>query len=392
MPSIELEGVYKIFGDEPEKALELIDEGASKTEVREETGQVIGVQDITFKIKNNELFVIMGLSGSGKSTLLRCVNRLVEPTKGRITLHADGKDYEITSAEKEELREIRETQVSMVFQNFALFPHRTVMDNVGFGLEIQGISKEERARKSQELIEVVGLEGFGDSYPSQLSGGMQQRVGLARGLATGAEVLLMDEPFSALDPLIKVEMQDELLDLMENMQRTILFVTHDLDEALKVGDRITIMDGGKMVQKGVPEEIIVNPKTEYVADFVENADPSDVLRAETVAEKDFRVDEEDRVKLDELTEVEVNDEGEVVQGYISGTPVSLRPLDEYDQIEEDALLFSSPDTPISEIMKARLAYTSHPVVVLKNNKFIGYVGEKNILQGLLEKGRQGSSA
>lgn len=387
MPSIELEGVYKVFGEEPEKALEMIDQGASKEEVREKTGQVIGVQDISFEIRNNELFVIMGLSGSGKSTLLRCVNRLVEPTEGKVTLHSDGEDFVITSAGKEELREIRETQVSMVFQNFALFPHRTVLENVGFGLEIQGVNDEERKKKSRELIEVVGLEGFSDSYPSQLSGGMQQRVGLARGLATGAEVLLMDEPFSALDPLIKVEMQDELLDLMENMQRTILFVTHDLDEALKVGDRITIMDAGKMVQKGSPEEIIVNPKTEYVADFVENADPSDVLRAETVAEKDFRVDENNRVKLDEMTEIEINEEMEIVKGYISGTPVPVKPLEEYDRMEEDALLFSSPDTPLSDIMRARLAYTSHPVVVLKNQEFIGFVGEQNILQGLLEKGR-----
>lgn len=389
MPSIELEGVYKIFGDEPEKALDMIDEGASKDEVREETGQVIGVQDISFGIKDNELFVIMGLSGSGKSTLLRCVNRLVEPTKGRVTLHSDGEDYDITAAGQEKLREIRETQVSMVFQNFALFPHRTVLENVGFGLEIQGVSEDERKKKSKELIEVVGLEGFSDSYPSQLSGGMQQRVGLARGLATGAEILLMDEPFSALDPLIKVEMQDELLDLMENMQRTILFVTHDLDEALKVGDRITIMDGGKMVQKGSPEEIIVNPKTEYVADFVENADPSDVLRAETIAEKEIRVDENNRVRLDEITEVEVNDQKELVQGYISGTPVSVRPLDDYDSLDEEAILFSSKDTPISEIMRARLAFTSRPVLVLENKKLIGYVKESNILQGLLEKGRGG---
>jgi len=387
MPSIELEGVYKIFGDEPEKALAMIDKGASKDEVREETGQVIGVQDISFEIRDNELFVIMGLSGSGKSTLLRCVNRLVEPTKGRVTLHSDGEDYDITASGQDQLRQIRETQVSMVFQNFALFPHRTVLENVGFGLEIQGVNEDERKKKSKELIEVVGLEGFSDSYPSQLSGGMQQRVGLARGLATGAEILLMDEPFSALDPLIKVEMQDELLDLMENMQRTILFVTHDLDEALKVGDRITIMDGGKMVQKGSPEEIIVNPKTEYVADFVENADPSDVLRAETIAEKDISVDENSRVSLDEITEVEVNDQKELVQGYISGTPVPVRPLEDYDSIDEEAILFSSKDTPISKIMRARLAFTSRPVLVLENKKLIGYVKESNILKGLLEKGR-----
>ncbi|MBS3792991.1 ATP-binding cassette domain-containing protein [Candidatus Bipolaricaulota bacterium] len=387
MPSIELEGVYKVFGDEPDKAIKLINEGADKDEVREKTGQVIGVQDISFEIKNNELFVIMGLSGSGKSTLLRCVNRLVEPTKGKITLRADSKEYDITTVDYETLRQIRETQISMVFQNFALFPHRTVRENVGFGLEIQGVGDKEKNRKSQELIEVVGLEGFGDSYPSQLSGGMQQRVGLARGLATGAEVLLMDEPFSALDPLIKVQMQGELLDLMEEMQRTVLFVTHDLDEALKLGHRITIMEAGGMVQRGTPEEIIVNPKTEYVADFVENADPSDVLRAETVAEKDFQIDENNRVKLDEITQLELNDKQEVQQAYLSGTPVPVKPLEEYKDLQEDAILFSSPDTPISKIMRARLAYTSRPVIILKNRELIGYVNEKNILQGLLEKGR-----
>ena len=388
MPSIELEGVYKVFGEEPEKALELIDQGAGKDEVREKTGQVIGVQNISFEIRDNELFVIMGLSGSGKSTLLRCVNRLVNPTKGKITLHSDGTDYDITGAGKETLREIREKQVSMVFQNFALFPHRTVRENVAFGLEIQGVDKSERKKKAKELIEVVGLEGFGGSYPSQLSGGMQQRVGLARGLATGAEVLLMDEPFSALDPLIKVEMQDELLDLMEEMQRTVLFVTHDLDEALKVGDRITIMEAGRMVQKGSPEEIIVNPKTEYVADFVENADPSDVLRAETVAEKSFQVGDNNRVELDEVTSVELNEAGEVERGFISGTPVDIRPLENYGEIEEDTVLYTSPDTPISKIMRARLAYSSRPVVVLRDRKLIGFVKERNILQGLLEKGRR----
>ncbi len=388
MPSIELEGVYKIFGDEPEKALKLIEEGAGKDEVQAKTGQVIGVKDISFEIANNELFVIMGLSGSGKSTLLRCVNRLVEPTKGRITLKTEGQNYDITSVEYETLRQIRERQISMVFQNFALFPHRTVLENVGFGLEIQGVDEKEKNRKSQELIEMVGLEGFGDSFPSELSGGMQQRVGLARGLATGAEVLLMDEPFSALDPLIKVEMQEELLDLMEEMQRTVLFVTHDLDEALKLGHRITIMDAGKLVQKGTPEEIIVNPKTEYVANFVDNADPSDVLRAVTIAQEDFRVDENNRVGINETTEVELSNGTEVNKGFISGSPVSIKPLENYDTTEEEAILYVSPDTPISEIMKARLNYTSTPVLVLKDKELVGFVTEQDILHGLLEKGRK----
>ena len=388
MPSIELEGVYKIFGDEPEEALKLLDEGAEKDEIQAQTGQVVGVKDISFEITNNELFVIMGLSGSGKSTLLRCVNRLVEPTKGKITLSTDERDYEITSVEYETLRQIRETQISMIFQNFALFPHRTVLENVGFGLEIQGVDEKEKNRKSKELIEVVGLEGFGDSYPSQLSGGMQQRVGLARGLATGAEVLLMDEPFSALDPLIKVQMQDELLDLMEEMQRTVLFVTHDLDEALKLGHHITIMEAGKTVQKGTPEEIIVNPKTEYVANFVDNADPSDVLRAETIANKEFRVQENNRVRMNENTEVKLDDDHGVLEAYLAGTPVPIEPLEKYENLEGEAILYVSPDTPISKIMRARLNYTSTPVLVLRDQELIGFVTEQDILHGLLEKGRK----
>jgi len=388
MPSIELEEVYKIFGEEPDLALDMLKEGKDKDEIQSETGQVVGVRGISFDIQENELFVIMGLSGSGKSTLLRCVNRLVEPTSGKIVLHTDGQDYNVVDADTETLRQIRETQMSMVFQNFALFPHRSVVDNVAFGLEIQGIDKKERSRKAKELIEVVGLEGFGESYPSQLSGGMQQRVGLARGLATGADILLMDEPFSALDPLIKVEMQDELLDLRQEMERTILFVTHDLDEALKLGDRITIMEAGKMVQLGTPEQIIVSPKTEYVADFVENADPSDVLRAETIASTDINPDQNNRVALTESVEVEIDSDGQVVQGFLSDTPISVKPLDEIEGLNEDAVLSTSPDTPISKIMLARLSYATTPVVIIKDGKLTGYVTERNILHGLLEKGRK----
>ncbi len=388
MPSIELEEVYKIFGEEPDLALDMLKEGKDKDEIQSETGQVVGVRGISFDIQENELFVIMGLSGSGKSTLLRCVNRLVEPTSGKIVLHTDGQDYNVVDADTETLRQIRETQMSMVFQNFALFPHRSVVDNVAFGLEIQGIDKKERSRKAKELIEVVGLEGFGESYPSQLSGGMQQRVGLARGLATGADILLMDEPFSALDPLIKVEMQDELLDLRQEMERTILFVTHDLDEALKLGDRITIMEAGKMVQLGTPEQIIVSPKTEYVADFVENADPSDVLRAETIASTDINPDQNNRVALTESVEVEIDSDGQVVQGFLSDTPISVKPLDEIEGLNEDAVLSTSPDTPISKIMRARLSYATTPVVIIKDGKLTGYVTERNILHGLLEKGRK----
>jgi glycine betaine/proline transport system ATP-binding protein len=389
MSSIELENVYKIFGKEPEKAIQLIEEGKNKEEIQKETGQVVGVRGITFTIKENELFVIMGLSGSGKSTLLRCVNRLVEPTRGKIILHANGDSYDVAEVDSETLKKLRKTQMSMVFQNFALFPYRNVIDNIAFGLEIQGVSEKERNRKAKELIEMVGLEGFGNSYPPELSGGMQQRVGLARGLATGADILLMDEPFSALDPLIKVEMQDELINIMEEMKRTVLFVTHDLDEALKLGDRITIMEAGKMVQKGTPEEIIVNPKTKYVENFVDNADPSDVLRASTIATKEFQAGDNQRVQLNDNTELKLDSEGQVEKGYIGQEPVSIKSLENLEgSTHKKNIISVHPDTAISKVMKARLNHSTLPVILLENKKLVGYITEKNILHGLLEKGRE----
>ncbi len=388
MSSIELEDVYKIFGEEPEKAIQLIKDGKNKEEIQKETGQVVGVRGITFSIKENELFVIMGLSGSGKSTLLRCVNRLVEPTRGKIILHANGDSYDVAEVDSETLKRLRKTQMSMVFQNFALFPYRDVIDNIAFGLEIQGVPESERNRKAKELIEMVGLEGFGNSFPPELSGGMQQRVGLARGLATGADILLMDEPFSALDPLIKVEMQDELLNIMEEMKRTVLFVTHDLDEALKLGDRITIMEAGKMVQKGTPEEIIVNPKTKYVENFVDNADPSDVLRASTIATCEFQTDKNQRVELNDNVQVKVDAGGRVEKGFVEGEPVSVKPLESLEKLDERNIISISPDTPISKVMRARLKHSTLPVILLEDGKLLGYITERNILHGLLEKGRE----
>jgi len=277
---IRAENVTKIFGSDPESAIPLLEENKTKDEIRELTGQTVGVNKASFDIQQGEVFAIMGLSGCGKSTLIRCINRIIDPTAGHIYFkHPDRGEVDITQLDEEALRTLRKQNMSMVFQHFALLPHRTVLSNVGYGMEIQGRGRRKRQEAAQRVLDMVGLGPWGRSYPSELSGGMQQRVGLARGLATDAEVLLMDEPFSALDPLIKVDMQQELTRIQRELHRTILFITHDLDEAMRIGDHIAIMEDGKIVQIGSPEQILVNPRTEYVAKFVEHADPTGVITA-----------------------------------------------------------------------------------------------------------------
>ncbi|MDD2553617.1 MAG: glycine betaine/L-proline ABC transporter ATP-binding protein [Desulfotomaculaceae bacterium] len=278
MSKIIVKNLAKIFGEHPEKALKLLKEDFSKDKILKKTGQTVGLFDINFSVNEGEIFVLMGLSGSGKSTMLRCINRLIEPTSGTITI--DGED--ITSAEPGIIRELRRKKVGMVFQRFALFPHRTVLDNVAYGLEVQGISKAQRREKAMQIVETVGLKGWENSMPDQLSGGMQQRVGLARALANNPDILLMDEAFSALDPLIRKSMQDELLSLQSALNKTIIFVTHDLDEAMKIGDRIALMNDGTIVQIGTAEEILTNPANDYVEKFVEDVDRTKVLTAEGV--------------------------------------------------------------------------------------------------------------
>jgi len=296
MAVIEVDGLWKIFGDNPEEARRLArEENLSKAEVKAETDSVIAVDDATFEVEEQEIFVVMGLSGSGKSTLLRCVNRLIEPTFG--TVHVRGE--EVTAFDDEELREIRRTRMSMVFQNFGLFPHRSVLGNVEYGLEVSGMDTEKRRDKARRTLDLVGLEGYEDSNPSELSGGMQQRVGLARALVNDPEILLMDEAFSALDPLIREEMQNELLDLQEQWDPacTILFITHDLDEALKMGDRIAIMKDGKLAQVGTPTEILTNPADDYVRSFVQNVDRTKVIPVQSVM-RDPRQEERDQIHAD----------------------------------------------------------------------------------------------
>ncbi|MDP6211504.1 MAG: glycine betaine/L-proline ABC transporter ATP-binding protein [SAR324 cluster bacterium] len=278
MPKIELKNVYKIFGEDPQSVLPLLLEGATKEEILEERDHTVGLDNVSLSIEEGETFVCMGLSGSGKSTLIRHINRLIDPTKGEVLV--DG--VNVLKFSEKELLELRRHEMSMVFQRFGLFPHKTVMENVAYGLEVQGKQLEDRNSIAEDQIKAVGLNGFEHQYPSQLSGGMQQRVGLARALATNPGILLMDEAFSALDPLIRSDMQAQLLDLQSKLHKTIVFITHDLDESLKLGDHIGILHGGKMVQVGKPEEIIMNPADDYVAAFVKDVNRAKVLRAKTI--------------------------------------------------------------------------------------------------------------
>jgi len=276
-----IDHVFKVYGDQPDDALALVRQGANKQDILAKTGCTIGVFDATFTIEAGEIFVIMGLSGSGKSTLVRMLNRLVEPTDGRILV--DGND--INTLPDAELRALRRKDISMVFQSFALLPHITVLDNTAFGMELAGIPKAERHEQARQALAQVGLEAYAASYPDELSGGMQQRVGLARALASDPSILLMDEAFSALDPIMRTEMQSELLRLQQIKRRTIVFISHDLDEAMRIGDRIAIMKDGHVVQVGTPEEILRKPANDYVRNFVRGVDAAAVFKASDIARK-----------------------------------------------------------------------------------------------------------
>jgi glycine betaine/proline transport system ATP-binding protein len=278
-PKIRIENLVKIYGEKPRVALKMFREGKTRDFILQVTGQVLGLADISLTINQGELFVVMGLSGSGKSTLVRCINRLIEPTSGHI--YIDHED--ITQVDEKRMRQIRLSKVSMVFQRFGLFPHKTVAENVEYGLKVQGISTRQRRQKALSTLEVVGLAQWASYLPSALSGGMQQRVGLARALATDAEILLMDEPFSALDPLIRREMQDELLRLQKQLHKTIMFISHDIHEALKIGDRIAVMKDGYIVQIGTPQELVTQPTDDYVRAFTSDVNPAQVLTTGTIA-------------------------------------------------------------------------------------------------------------
>ena len=391
-PIVSVEGLTRVFGQDPQKALELRNSGCSKEEIYEETGDTLALYDVSFEVMPGEIFVLMGLSGSGKSTLLRCINRLIEPTGGRILI--DGED--IVGMSQDELRAVRRRKLGMIFQSFALLPHRTVLDNVVFGLEVQGIPEDERYQRGEELLRMVGLGDYGASMPSHLSGGMKQRVGLARALAGDPEILLMDEAFSALDPLIRREMQDELLDLQQRLNRTIIFVTHDLDEALKLGDRIALMRDGEIVQVGTPEEILTNPENAYVERFVAGVDMTKVLSASDVMrhpEPVARCTAGPRVALHLMEEHDIGsvfvvDRGRRLKGLVTldGTLEAVRAGRGLEEIIITDVPTVAPDTPLTDIISV-IAGSPYPVAVVDDeNRLQGLVFRGAILGALARKG------
>lgn len=378
---IEVRNVTKVFGKSPQQGVKMLNEGMSKREILEKTGMTVGVNKASFEVKNGEIFVIMGLSGSGKSTLVRMFNRLIDPTDGQVLI--DGQD--IVKMKPNELREVRRSKISMVFQRFALFPHRTVLSNTEYGLEVKGADKKLQREKALEALKLVGLEGYENSYPSELSGGMQQRVGLARALANDPDVLLMDEAFSALDPLIRKDMQNELLELQEKMEKTIIFITHDLDEALRIGDRIALMKDGSIVQVGTPEEILMNPANDYVERFVEDVDLSKVLTAAHVMKRPEKIlaDRGLRVALQIMKDAGISslyivDKKQTLIGAITAQDAAdaLKNGKKIEDIIVRDLETVSPDTLISDMFE-QVANASLPVAV---------VDEENRLKGIIVRG------
>lgn len=388
MKKIEVKGLTKIFGKNPKHGMKLLQEGKTKDEILKNTGMTVGVNRASFEVNSGEIFVIMGLSGSGKSTLVRLINRLIEPTAGSVLI--DGID--LAKMDKQELLQTRRKKISMVFQKFGLFPHRTILENTGYGLEVQGIDKEEIHKKSIESLKLVGLAGYENQYPNQLSGGMQQRVGLARALATDTDILLMDEAFSALDPLIRKEMQDELIDLQSSMKKTIIFITHDLDEALKIGDRIALMKDGVIVQIGTPEEIMTNPADDYVRKFVQDVDRSKVfsaqhvmIRPETIyAEKDGPRTALKRMRQAEISSIYVVNKNQELIGVITADAASEAikndNKDIYDIIQKDVPIVA-PDLPLNELFDI-IYDTPVPIAVVSDNKLKGIIIRGAVLGAL----------
>lgn len=390
MNKIELRSVFKFFGKDDHQAYRLMKNGIEEQEIRERLDVVPAVIDVTFDVMEGEIFVVMGLSGSGKSTLVRSINRLYEPTGGTILI--EGTD--VTKLNHKELRELRANRISMVFQHFALFPHRSVLENTGWGLEIKKADKEDIVSRSRDALKMVGLEGWEDKKPEQLSGGMQQRVGLARALATDSDILLMDEAFSALDPLIRSEMQEQLIDLQQSIQKTIVFITHDLNEAMYLGDRIAIMKSGRIDQIGTAEEILRNPATEYVAAFIQDVDRSRVLTASSIMEEPIAII---LAREGPSAAMKAMKERQVSALYVVGPGRTLKgtALDDdviaavkrgehsLENIVHTDTPMIDPETPVSELFVPS-AESKLPLPVVKDGKLIGVIPRVKLLMALGE--------
>ncbi|MBP1041685.1 glycine betaine/L-proline ABC transporter ATP-binding protein [Vagococcus sp. BWB3-3] len=378
MPKVKIENLTKIFGKKVKQALSMTKQSKSKTEILKSTGATVGVYNVNFEVEEGEIFVIMGLSGSGKSTLIRLLTRLIEPTDGNIFID----NQNISTLDKEGLREARRTKMSMVFQNFGLFPHKTILENTEFGLEIRGIPKVEREQKALQALENSGLLPYKDQFPNQLSGGMQQRVGLARALDNDPEILLMDEAFSALDPLIRHEMQDELLDLQATVKKTIIFITHDLNEALRLGDRIALMKDGEIMQVGTGEEILKNPANDYVESFIEDIDRSKVLTAESIMipgiTTNIDVDGPNvalsRIRKSEVSLLIAVDRKRQLKGYVTVDDALKAQKEELSlaEVMRTDIIAIDRDTLLNEIFDL-IHDSPAPVAVTDNGRLLGII-------------------
>ena len=390
---IQVKGVWKVFGEKPERALEPEYASKSRTEIQEELGAVVALRDVSFDVSDGQIFVVMGLSGSGKSTLVRCLIRLIKASRGQI--YFDGED--VLTYSPEQLMQFRRSKVAMVFQHYALLPHRRVMDNVAYGLEIRGMEKEDRHRVALEAIETVGLKGWEDYYPREMSGGMQQRIGLARALAVNPEVMLMDEPFSGLDPLIRREMQDELVSLQSSLNKTIVFITHDLNEALKVGDRIAIMRDGEIIQEGSPEEIVTLPTDDYVTEFVQDVSRAKVIQAKAIMREPDAVVYDWQGPRAALRTMENHGRDAM---FLIARDFKLRGILTEEQAKDLAsqrtkslegtevtpALTTSPETYIEEIIPIA-AKSRHPVAVVSDNgSLLGEIRRGALLTGMSNSG------
>lgn len=392
---IKLDGVSKIFGPKPKSVIPMVKEGMSKSEILEKTGHTVGVYDASFDIKKGEVFVIMGLSGSGKSTLIRCFNLLNKPTDGAI--YIDGEN--IVTSNKHQLKKVRQEKVAMVFQHFGLFNHRTILANVEYGLEVRNVSKEERRKIAMKNIEIVGLKGYEDKYPDELSGGMQQRVGLARALTNDPDILLMDEPFSALDPLIRREMQLELLDIQDRLQKTIIFITHDVNEAFKLGDRVAVMKDGKVVQVGTPEEIIEKPANEYISEFIKDIDRSKVIQAENVmiapnalvSTKDGLNVAIKEMKENGISSVFAVDRQRRVKGIVTidDAIAGIKEKKSLQDVLQHDFTIVQKDEYVNDLIPKALE-TKYPLAVVnEEEKLVGFILRVHVLAGLVSDNGNG---
>ncbi|ELA8128308.1 choline ABC transporter ATP-binding protein [Vibrio parahaemolyticus] len=385
MDAITIENLDVVFGQQQSQALTLLDQGKSRQEIIDETGQVVGVDNVSLTVKRGEICVLMGLSGSGKSSLLRTVNGLNGISRGSLKIQDGDNMVELANCNEQTLRHLRTHRVSMVFQKFALMPWLTVLDNVAFGLEMQGIGKAERRAKAREQLEMVGLSEWENKFPHELSGGMQQRVGLARAFAMDTDILLMDEPFSALDPLIRAQLQDELILLQEKLNKTILFVSHDLDEALKIGNNIAIMESGKLIQHGKPEQIILAPETDYVADFVAHTNPLNVLKGRSLMKSsDTLVREEERVLICPDKEIWVTQESKGLS-----LPNSEQSLMKWgsessnlDDVEANSLVQVNPNISMREAIELKQR-SNQPLLMVEDNKLVGVLSDHELYDALL---------